>query len=183
MATKVKFKAVRLVAAEDAQSVGEYLYKLAGSGGLPPETVVERAQDPSSPIHRYFNWDDGEAARLYRVEQARLLCRSIHIVVRGSDGNETTRAFHAITVRVRGDDGETDKVYIPSPRVFSVENMVQEVLATALSELRGWQKRYEQYTYLSGAAVKVGTIVTELEKKLQRMQKGRKRKGKARGQN
>jgi hypothetical protein len=52
----------------------------AGQGTLTPDIVVEVARDPASPLHRYFTWDDAEAAASYRLEQARTLIRSVRVV-------------------------------------------------------------------------------------------------------
>lgn len=48
---------------------------------LTPSLVVEAATDPKSPLHREFTWDDSEAARKYRLAQARTLIRSVEVKV------------------------------------------------------------------------------------------------------
>lgn len=50
-----------------------------GGGRLTPEAVVEDAKDEKSPLHRHFEWDDSEAARKYRLGQARDLIRRVKI--------------------------------------------------------------------------------------------------------
>lgn len=50
------------------------LAQIAGKGGrLTAEKVVEHAADPTHPLHGFFEWDDTEAARKYRIAQAREL--------------------------------------------------------------------------------------------------------------
>ena len=51
------------------------------SGKLLPTTVLDYARDPASPLHKYFEWDDTEAAEQYRIDQARQLIRSVSITV------------------------------------------------------------------------------------------------------
>lgn len=53
-----------------------------GGGRLTPEAVVKEAEDPSSPLHGEFVWDNTEAARLYRLQQARQLIRVVKVEVR-----------------------------------------------------------------------------------------------------
>ena len=55
--------------------VAEELHRLARSrgGALVPETVLDAASDPGSPLHAAFDWDD--AAGPWRLHQARVLIR------------------------------------------------------------------------------------------------------------
>lgn len=46
-------------------------------GRLSPEIVVKAAENPESPLHQYFEWDDAKAARIHRLEQARRLIRVV----------------------------------------------------------------------------------------------------------
>lgn len=67
-----------------AKVAGPALLKLAGDRGLeglPAAEIVEAASHPASPLHAGFEWDNTEAARQYRLEQARAMARSIRIVV------------------------------------------------------------------------------------------------------
>ena len=67
-------------AATDA-NVRLALEELETKGRLVPTAVVEAAADPDSPLHNYFTWDNDEAAKAYRLEQARRLIRSIRVVI------------------------------------------------------------------------------------------------------
>lgn len=46
-----------------------------GNGVLRPEAVVAFARNPKTALHRYFTWDDTEAANKYRLWQAREVIR------------------------------------------------------------------------------------------------------------
>ena len=48
-------------------------------GILSPAAVVDAARDPGSPLHRYFTWDDGEAADKCRLTEAGMLIRRVRI--------------------------------------------------------------------------------------------------------
>lgn len=54
--------------------------ELNGGGRLTPAAVVEDAEDPASPLHDCFQWDDEKAAHAHRLDQARSLITSIRIV-------------------------------------------------------------------------------------------------------
>jgi hypothetical protein len=59
-------------------------------GSLSAELIVEQASDPNHPLHDKFEWDDDIAARLFRLEQASQMIRSVHInVQRGHDTGKT----------------------------------------------------------------------------------------------
>jgi hypothetical protein len=52
-----------------------------GGGTLPPVDVVNSARSPKSPLHRYFEWNDAIAGEAYRLDQARMLIRSVRVSV------------------------------------------------------------------------------------------------------
>jgi hypothetical protein len=74
----------------DAQVAGETLEKLIeeNDGMLTPQTIMDAAQDPHSPLHTAFTWDDGVAAFKYRMNEARYLTRSLLVVYRNEQGDE-----------------------------------------------------------------------------------------------
>lgn len=58
---------------------------------LTTDAVIDDARDPSSPLHRYFEWDDSEAAEKYRQVQAGLLIRRVRVVWQPSKKSEPRR--------------------------------------------------------------------------------------------
>lgn len=50
-------------------------------GQITPEQVVEAAADPTSPLHRHFEWNDEIAAHGHRIDQARALLRSVRVQI------------------------------------------------------------------------------------------------------
>lgn len=48
-------------------------------GELRPDDVVAAAQDPNSPGHDHFTWDDAQAATERRIDQARRLIRTVRV--------------------------------------------------------------------------------------------------------
>lgn len=65
--------------------------------GLEPEAVVQQAADPECILHAGFEWDDSKAAHAHRLQQARLIIRSVQVVI------ESTPPRH-IYVNVTTDD-------------------------------------------------------------------------------
>lgn len=132
---------------EDAAIIGRVIDGLSSANGaVTAETVVSEARRPTSPIHRYFEWDDDKAAMQHRLVQARHLLRSVRIVVRkvGSDEPITIRrAF----VRVENDDGT---VFLPAVKALSNAKYRAQILARALGELKDWQDRYRDLKELAG---------------------------------
>lgn len=81
----------------DAQAVGEWLYTLPDRSA---EAIVEAARKKNSPAHGIFEWDDSEAAKQFRLVQARVLVQSIDVeVVDGSGEVVEVNAFIASSER------------------------------------------------------------------------------------
>lgn len=81
----------------DPQKVGARLTELRQKmGRLRAEDVVEDAIRTTSVLHRYFEWDNAEAAAQYRLEQARHLIAAVVIVRRDTVDLRPIRAFAAV---------------------------------------------------------------------------------------
>lgn len=66
-------------------AIREELEKLGTETRLTPETVVEAARDPRSPLHDRFQWDDSVAGEAYRLQQARALIKQVRVDVVRAD--------------------------------------------------------------------------------------------------
>ena len=122
-----------------AQIVGETLANLEKRyGKLKPELVVDAAQSPASPLHRFFQWDDSVAAREYRIQQARGLIRSVHVkIIDDEEIRKPVRAFISMD-RYTGNSGYENVV-----SVMSDDAKREQVLRVARAELEAWRKRYD----------------------------------------
>jgi len=103
-------------------------------GILLPEKVVEAAENPKSALHDAFEWDDSEAARLYRLHQARNMIRVI--VEYEPDVHKEVRAF----ISLRDDRKEHCGGYKHMPTLLKTEKGRKEVLETALWELQAFHE-------------------------------------------
>ncbi len=74
-------------------------------GTITPQTVLDDAQDPASPLHEHFEWDDTKAAQAYRLDQARQLIRSVRLVITNTESVVRTVAYVRDPNRAAHDPG------------------------------------------------------------------------------
>lgn len=124
----------------DPNLVGTHLGLLQKQqgGGLNAEDVVLDAKNPNSPLHPFFEWDDTEAAKRHRLEQARLLIRSVVAVYRKDESEGETRMQAYVHVPDRDSPH-----YQATHEALAVPDTRELVLRRAWRELKAWQKRYE----------------------------------------
>ncbi len=134
---------------EQAQRYGERIETLVeeGDGSVTPQAVYDDAKKKRSPLHEYFEWNDGVAADAYRINQARELLRYIHVVVVRDDVEEEVRAFHNVVIE--RPEQPPERTYAAVARVLSDEELRKQVIAKALHEFEQWRKRYQQYQELA----------------------------------
>lgn len=125
--------------AGSAQEVGEILSQLAAGGELDPKEVLEAARPPTSPLHKYFNWDDTNAAEAFRVWQARKLIKSVVLVVESlaTEADAPTPVF----LNIISDDGERE--YYETTTILETPSLYKKALEQALTELDRVRKKYE----------------------------------------
>lgn len=124
------------------QEVGERLARLREEGGgFLPASVVEDARSEHSPLHPAFEWDDGEAAERYRLEQAGHLIRCVVVVVRDEHDNpHETRAFVPVSVREAGESR-----YLPIVTVISDEDYKRQHTERLLNELLAIRRKGTEF--------------------------------------
>ncbi len=96
-------------------------------GRLLPEDVVLAAREPNSPLHRHFTWDDTEAARLRRLDEARALIRSVRVI----------HTVHKIDVRVPSyvRDPEADAKAAGYRNIANVRTEADQARAAIVNEM------------------------------------------------
>jgi hypothetical protein len=110
--------------------------------GLVARDVVEHARADSSPLHKYFEWDDDRAAELWRERQARELISSFTITV---ENYETpVQAFVSLD-----SDRYNHTGYRWTVDVMAEPTLRDSYLRTALHELQSIEARYAHVTQLS----------------------------------
>lgn len=128
--------------AGDAQLVGEVCEGLERRGKLTPSNLVDASRDENAPLHRMFEWDNEQAAELYREQQARQIISSIEVVIEGT--SEPVKAF--VSLRVGG----TERRYERTEVALMNPSSREMVLRDALAELRAFEKKYSTLSELAG---------------------------------
>jgi hypothetical protein len=147
----------------DAQAVGERLESIrAKQKALTPEIVLSDARSKNSPLHEFFEWDDGRAAERYRIDQAGHLIRSIAVTFEESEplpdrqvklsGVEAAPASAPRAVRaflpIKSDAGESS--YVGTREAMSDPGMRRQVLERAHMEMTAVGRKYRELQELSG---------------------------------
>lgn len=134
-----------------AQEAGDHLSALRERhGSLSADIVLKDAEDPFSPLHPAFEWDDSVAAREWRIGQARHLLNCIVIMRKGED-KPPIRAFVVVG---SNDERRYEGLYV----AMADTAMRQQVLQQAWRELQAFTEKYREFQELSAvfeAAAKV----------------------------
>lgn len=144
-------------ASKDAKAVGEHLEVLRKQfkGELTPEDVLADARHNNSPLHSFFEWNDGAAAEQFRLQQARGLIRSV-VAIYVSDNNPAVRTRAYVHV-----PEPSAPHYREASHAMSQEKTRKLVLERAWNELKAWKARYKD---LSEFADLIG-VIDEIEAK------------------
>ena len=147
-------------ASQDAKSVGAHLELLRAQakGELTPEDVLADAQNPNSPLHSFFEWSDTEAARQYRLQQARGLIRAV-VAIYVSDDKPAVRTKAYVHINEPG-----AQHYREASHAMSQTKTREMVLRRAWAEFQQWRKRYRdlvEFADLFDVADEVGLKLLE----------------------
>ena len=115
----------------------KYLEQMArrNNGVLMIDDVLQAAQDENNILHRFFEWDDTEAAKQYRREQARSLIQRCKITVLDSTPTHV-RAFISLP-----SDRESGGGYRMVANVMGNEDMREEFIHDIKLTIARWTKK------------------------------------------
>lgn len=122
---------------KEAKAELQRLYKDSPTRTLRPERVVEFAKNPDTHLHKYFTWDDGEAAQAYRLLQARSLIRVAVVVL--EETSEKVRAFVSLSPDRKAGNG-----YRATVDVLDDEKMTAQLVEDAKAELNAFARKYHR---------------------------------------
>jgi len=111
-----------------------------------PEDVVAEAEKPTSVLHKYFEWDDGEAGHRYRLQQAQLLMRRVKITIERED----PETLVVRTVRVRAVQSVPKlrepggRSYVMADRVIERPDFKKSLLNDVVAQLIALRKRFNE---------------------------------------
>jgi hypothetical protein len=138
---KYSFREGSHLAVKKAAGAGRELARIAGKhGGLTAERVVDEAKDDNSPLHDFFTWSNKDAAKKYRLEQARHLIRSV--VVEYEEPTKAGPMKCYIAFEKSESDAADDPRYLSLHTVLTDGELRKRLLVQAMAEFQSWKRRY-----------------------------------------
>ncbi len=125
-------------------------------GELQPIDVVNDARNSNSPLHSYFEWDDGKAAEEHRLAQARTLIRAV-VAVYVDDKKPATRQKAFVHIAAG-----KESHYRATHHAMSQKETREKVLQQAWREFAAWRDRYRHLKEFS----KLFEVAEEVASKL-----------------
>lgn len=111
-----------------------------------PQDLVNEARAKHSPLHKFFVWDDSEAAESYRRHQAGQYIGRCKVYYK--DGRKE-RGYQKVKVKVQyNGDEKMEEGYVSTARVLSEEELRSQVIKSGLRELHRWKVKYSAYDEL-----------------------------------
>lgn len=128
------------------------------NGRLTPTAVVEAAKPQRSPLHRYFTWDDRQAAASYREDQARNLIQQYRYVV-------TTTPFHISAPMYVRDPSvpANEQGYISLPRLRTDEELARDFFVSECSRVGAALRRVQEIAHALGMRGEVDKLLRQVE--------------------
>lgn len=131
----------------------------AHDGLLRPEDVVEAARDVLSPLHTRFTWEDNEAARKYRLYEARDLIKTTVQYIE-MDGQEVSfRVFCSLTP----DRQEEGGGYRETVAILSNRKYREQLFADAIQEMKTFSAKYARLREFDNVLREMRKAVKKLE--------------------
>lgn len=119
------------------------------------EQIVNAARPVRSPIHAMFDWDDENAAELYRRQQAGSYARLLEVEIVGG-GKKVTLP---VGVSFGAHSG-----HIATEKVLSSESLRTLMVQQALKEATSWMDRYKHLSELASVFKQIQRL-TKTKKK------------------
>jgi hypothetical protein len=113
-------------------------------GAVNARNVVDAATPEESPLHPAFEWNDAVAADQYRLEQGRLMIRSIRVVYAEDPKCQPVRAF--VTLRTPEQDAASARA---TEDVMKDPALRSQLLSDCLRQLVSLRVKYRQFQELA----------------------------------
>lgn len=152
-------------AVADANMVGRHIEMLREKfkGELTPQDILDDARHDNSPLHSFFEWDDGAAAEQYRLQQARGLIRAVVAVyVREDKPAVRTKAYVHI-------NEPSAPHYREATHAMSQQKTRKMVLDRALNELKAWKARYRDLEEFASLIDIIDKVEKDFPRSLQKI--------------
>lgn len=142
-------------------------------GAVKPEHIVTAAEPTDALLHDEFEWDNAEAAKAYREQQASYLLRSLVVVYKRPDQTLTqpVRAFVRIvpsaddpTLDTASEDAVQPHVYLPIRQIMDEPDLRQRIKRQAFRELSTWRQRYRDISDFAAVFEQIDKIAKQFQK-------------------
>lgn len=120
----------------NATEVGKELEQL---NEITNVTVLEKAKDENTELHKCFDWDDTSAGEKFRLIQANKIISSISIVV-----NKDTENEKAIKKYVKVKTIEDKSVFKSIVEVLENDEEYKQIVDKAETEFINYKQKYEE---------------------------------------
>lgn len=106
------------------------------------EGLLAVAQNPDSPIHGAFTWDDAEAAKQHRLLQARHLLGSVRVRIVEEDAVYERAAFYSVRI----DEDKTRMMsYVCYSEATEDAALAERIIAASKRDLTAFKNRYDKH--------------------------------------
>jgi len=118
--------------ADVAQRIDEIIER---DGACTPSAVVKDGESPSSPFHRYLQWNNEAAAEEYRIAQARQIIRWFRVVELPASSREP------VYIHVAEVDATDTAGYVRRETAMADPAMRLRYLRSELAQIEGLVRR------------------------------------------
>lgn len=140
MVNKLKIKGnTKKIGKTNGEKYAEYLKVLMvkNNNKLTPEQILADARRKESVLHDYFEWDNTEAARKYRIQQARELMQMV-VEVRFIE-NRPVEVRKFVSVK----KGTKDQHYVTMDTALKNKSYRYELISNIINHLKNTQTLLE----------------------------------------
>jgi tRNA A37 N6-isopentenylltransferase MiaA len=132
------------------------------NNGLTDDAIVQAAAPKNHALHKWFEWDDSEAAKEHRRNQARLLIRSLEVTY--SESPDIKTRVYEVEHKARPQDPERT-VYTTTEEVLanpeSRDRLIAEAIRAAMQFRRRFKMLHELDAVMEAIDKAVETLGTE----------------------
>lgn len=134
----------------DPELAAKVCKELERKGSFSAEELVNASADENAPLHDMFEWNDTVAARMYRIEQAKKIIRSIVVVT--EDRPIAYRQFSSVS----------SKTYMSTRTALSSEQTRAILLGAAKAEMERFKMKYKTLTELAEVFDAIDSALSEV---------------------
>lgn len=143
---------------EKRQAIQERLLQLEDENGrLTPESVLEDARDPESPLHDQFEWDTDKAAHRYWLDQARTIITSVRVVTK------TEKSIVSTVYYTRDPSaGPHEQGYRSVPRLRTDADAAREAIVQEFTRVADLLRRARELAIALSVEDQVDVLLTDV---------------------